>query len=572
MKPFVWKIGGEAGFGIMTTGLAFSKIAAPLGYYVFDYSEYPSLIRGGHNTYEVVVSDKEIATSLQPVDLLICLNKTTFELHRYRLNENSMVIYDPDEFQPDGSYVKLPVSFSQIKKETNAQQVMLNTVAMGATIAILGGNLEEYFVMIEKEFARKGQEVVDYNKKFAQRGYDEIMSKNKDRVISFLVPQNKPANIVMSGNEAFSLGAVIGDCRFYAAYPMTPTSNVLSQLASWAKTTKMVVRHSEDEVAVVNSAIGASHAGARSAVGTSGGGFALMVEAVSLAGITELPLVLFLGMRSGPATGMPTWTEQGDLLFAVNAGHGEFPKIVLAPGDVEEMIELTAKAFDLADIYQEPVIVVSDKLVCESHKSMVRDHLDRFIAQYTPRRGKTVVQATAPYLRYKVTDDGISERLIPGQPGIFYQSNSYEHTEDSHTTESMTERVKQVDKRARKINTYLARDFSLPAVYGDPNALIKLVSWGPNKGAVVAAQELLKEKGITTSYIHFTHIHPLDREKVAQLLSQQGRYILIENNSGAQFGKLILMETGIELKEKYTKYDGRPIYPEEIVTYIEKSI
>ncbi len=569
---FLWKIGGEAGFGIMTSGLLFSKIATRSGYHIFDYAEYPSLIRGGHNTYEVLVSDEEIGTTQQHVDLLVCLNKDTYETHKSRLSSESLIVYDEKAFAIDDPGIKkIAVPFKEILQELQAPQIMSNTTALGASLALIGGDMEILHRLISEQFKRKGENVVNYNMQFAQKGYDFVKKHYPEYMKTFLTRKSESEKLVVSGNEALSLGSVAADCRFYAAYPMTPTSNILSILAAWQQKTGIVVRHAEDEISVINTALGASHNGARSSVGTSGGGFALMVETLSYAGVAEIPMVVFLGQRPGPATGMPTWTEQGDLLFACHAGHGEFPKIVLAPGDVFEAMELTLKAFDLADIYQLPVIVIVDKLLCESHKSHPREEVTDLFTNYHPNRGRTVTSISSlPYLRYKVTDDGISERLIPGSEGAFYQANSYEHTEDSHTTEDARERIAQVDKRNKKWDTYLSRDFTPPQIFGDPQADTVFVSWGSNKGAILEAQRQLSAKGVSTAFVHFTHLYPLYKEKIRALIPEGKRVILIENNSHAQFGKLLMMETGIEIKEKLLKYDGRPVWSEEIVHAAEK--
>ena len=272
---------------------------------------------------------------------------------------------------------------------------------------------------------------------------------------------------------------------------------------------------------------------------------------------------------------MPTWTDQGDLLFSVFSGHGEFPKIVLAPGDNEEMVELTAKAYNLADIYQLPVIVMSDMYLSESHKSVSKKFVDEFINKYIINRGKLIRNPQSvinnKYLRYKITEDGISERLIPGTPGYFYQANSYEHVEDGHTTEEAQPRIDQVDKRARKWTTYLGHDFSMPKVYGDlEKSETVFVSWGSTKGIVLQAQKLLKAKGVDSAFIHFNHIYTLDKDKMTKIFKQNKKYILIENNSWGQFGRLLAMETGFEFKEKFLKYDGRPITAEEIVHKVIK--
>jgi 2-oxoglutarate/2-oxoacid ferredoxin oxidoreductase subunit alpha len=573
---FTWKIGGEAGFGIMTTGLLFSKIASRLGYYILDYVEYPSLVRGGHNAYEVCVSDEEVTALKKDIDVLVCLNEETFHKHKSRLTSQSLVLYDKEEFDFNDNFNKVDVPFKKIVTDLKGQAVMKNTIALGASLSILGGKIEVLLDLIAEQFKKKGDEIVRFNQQFAIAGYEEVKKNYSSFIKNFLVEkEEKQEKLVLSGNEAFSLGAVFADCRLYAAYPMTPSSSVLHTLASWQEKTGMIVRHSEDEIAVINTALGASFAGVRAAVGTSGGGFSLMVESLSFAGVAEIPVVVFLAQRPGPATGMPTWTEQGDLLFAIFAGHGEFPKIVLAPGDQKEMIKLTLKAFNLADIYQTPVIVVSDMYLSEGHKSVERDWVDKIVREYQIRRGKINLsykensQKLEIFLRYKITEDGISEKILPGTAGYFYQENSYEHLEDGHTTEEAKPRKDQVEKRLRKWQTYLKNDFQLPKFYGNEKAEVIFISWGSTKGIVLEAQKRLKEKGIETGFYHFNHIYPLDKEKVSQLLKKNNkRYLLVENNALGQFGKILAMEAGLDFEEKILRYDGRPITVEEIIEKI----
>lgn len=564
---YTWKIGGEAGFGIMTTGLLFAKIAARRGYNTFDFVEYPSLIRGGHNAYDVTVGDEEVTTLKKTIDILICLNKETFELHKHALSKDAVVIYDKDVFSLTDGVNGVHIPYTQILKEMNGMVIMKNMIALGASLALMGADLSELHDILEEQFGKKGAEVVTLNQQFAQRGSDCITSSYSNLVRPMLVKRESEKKMVISGNEAFSYAAVGADCRFYAAYPMTPSSGVLTALAGWAAKTGMVVRHSEDEIAVINSALGASFTGVRSAVGTSGGGFALMVEAVSMAGVIEQPIVIFLSQRPGPATGMPTWTEQGDLLFTVHSGHGEFQKIVLAPGDHMEMIAMTLKAFDLADIYQVPVIVMSDMLLSESHKTISYDNVERVISEYKPNRGKLIDAAEATYKRYEITNDGISPRLIPGAKGMYYQANSYEHLEDSHTTESAEERVKQVDKRARKWKTYLEKDFTPPSIIGDiGSSEVVLIGWGSTLGV---AKEAVKVAGGRLAYVHFSSVYPLHKTKIKELLSPiVDKLVLVENNSTAQFGQLLQMETGVSITRKLLRYDGRAITVEQIMQLV----
>ncbi|MCX7955933.1 MAG: 2-oxoacid:acceptor oxidoreductase subunit alpha [Patescibacteria group bacterium] len=571
---FSVKIGGEAGFGIMTTGLLFSKIASRLGYEVIDYVEYPSLVRGGHNAYEITVSDEKNNALKKEIDYLICLNKDTFLKQKHLLHKESIVVYDKEDFDFEENFIKVNLPFKKIIQELKGQAIMKNTIALGGILALLGADIKVLNELIKEQFLKKGEIIVSFNQSFAQKGYEQIKNNYFSLIKNYLIEKkDKQEKIVVSGNDAFSLGSVIADCRFYCAYPMTPSSSVLTNLASWQDKTNMIVRHAEDEISVINTALGASFAGARSAVGTSGGGFALMVESLSFAGIAEIPIVVFLASRPGPATGMPTWTEQGDLLFACFAGHGEFPKIVLAPGDQKEMIDLTLKAFNLADIYQTPVIILSDMYLSEGHRSIDKKLIDEIINKYKINRGKLLTEKPQEnqefkilnYKRYKITEDGISERLLPGIPGYFYQANSYEHLEDGHTTEDSKPRIDQVDKRNRKWITYLKQDFQMPNIYGDKDAQIIFVSWGSTKGIILEAQNYLEKKDIKTGFYHFNYVYPLDKEKIKKLFLEKKRYILVENNSWAQFGKLLSMETGVEIEEKILRYDGRPINLDDII-------
>lgn len=536
---------------------------------MFDYAEYPSLIQGGHNTYEVFYDVEPVSNRQWQVDYLVCLDNITLEEHEHRLGDASIVLFDPamTEIPKDAEYIAIPLPIKDLLAELKTNSIMANMIALGASWALVGGKQELLIDLIAEQFGRKGEEIVAANQNCAARGYDEVTVQSP-KVASFPWKESVEAPLIMGGNDAFSLGAAAADCRFYASYPMTPSSSVLATLAAWQKTTNMVVRHAEDEVGVISEALGASFAGVRAAVGTSGGGFALMTESLSYSGIAEIPIVVFLSQRPGPATGLPTWTEQGDLLFATYAGHGEFPKIVLAPGDVTEMLELSKQAFDLADIYQTPVIVLSDKFLSES-----RMQLDRTVAEQVmttkPNYGRTIRNPSElPYLRYKVTDDGISERLIPGAANTYYQANSYEHLEDSHTTEDPEERTKQVEKRLQKQQTYLENHWQMPTIDGSlDGAKYVFVTWGSSKLVVQQARQLMEEP---TAHIHFTHVYPMDREKIATLFAAKRHYVLVENNATGQFGTLLRSEAGVDIKHTIHKYDGRAFYSEEIVAALEQ--
>lgn len=571
-RQFLWKIGAPAGFGVLTIGHSMTKLAARAGLQAYNYTEYPSLIQGGHNTAEVKISPGLATASKYLIDCLVCLTPDTFTLHKDRLHEHSLLVYDPVLPNPEFKCHHIQLPLQDILATLKAHKIMINTVALGASAALLGGNLEDINKMLEEQFSHKKPEVAEKNKECAKAGFDYIMENYSEEVVPVLnaIKGEKTSSVVFEGNTAFSIGAVAAECKFYAAYPMSPASSVIEILAGWQHKTGMVVRHAEDEIGVVNETLGASFAGVRAATGTSGGGFALMAESVSYAGVAEIPIVLFVAQRPGPATGMPTWTEQGDLLFATQIGHGEFPRIVLAPGDIGEMISFTKKAFNLAEIYQTPVIVLSDKLLSESAQTLTDTEFEKALAKYPVEHGKTIkVVQEQPYHRYAVTKDGISPRLIPGAEGAFYQANSYEHTPDSHTTEESEDRVDQVDKRARKFDTYFKNDFEAPTIYGNfDTADTVLVCWGSTKGAALQALQLLEMQSHQVAVIHFHHVYPLHPATIAPLFATQKRYILVENNSTGQFGQLLRMQTGVEIEEKLLKYDGRPVFTEEIISKV----
>lgn len=569
-------IGGEAGYGIMTSGLLLSKLATHTGYHIFDYVQYPSLIRGGHNAYEIMIADTPIQTLSGQIDLLVCFDEKTYEKHKQLLAPKALVLHDPQEFtieSPDVTAISVP--FRDILKSKQGSYMMKNTVLMGALIGVMGGDIAWMHDVLTKQFEKKGKGIVDANILFVDEGYQYVKEHYADVTSSVFAEKtiDDTKSVVMTGNDAFSLGAVMANCRLYAAYPMTPASSVLATLAAWQEKTGMIVRHSEDEIAVINTAIGASFAGVRAAVGSSGGGFALMVEGISLAGITETPVVIFLSQRPGPATGMPTWTEQGDLLFAVHAGHGEFPKIILSPGDIGEMIAMTAEAFNLADIYQTPVIVMSDMLLSESHMDISRADIDAIQSQYTIDRGKLIHEADASYERYAWSEDGSSPRLVPGQKGVYFQANSYTHEANGHTSEEVEDRLIEVAKRNQKAETYLTTHFQMPQVFGDiDTAQHILVGWGSTKGAALFAQAQLEAAGTHISYVHFTHIYPLNHKKLQELFTPQRlvKTSMVEQNSHAQFARLLRQETGISIENALLRFDGRPIVADDIIQFVSQ--
>ena len=576
-KTFSWKIGGEAGFGIKAAGQTFAKACMRAGFETFDYTEYPSLIRGGHNTYQITVGTAPIKCVEQEIDILVALNQKTIDTNACELKNNGVLIYDDNEakFAPaKGQKVTaVGVPLRKFAADTGGE-IMRNTVAIGATLALSGLPLDIMEQIIKEIFSHK-PEVIEANIKAVEAGYN--FTKEKYPKINFGLDKRKNApRMLIAGNEAMGMGALAAGINFFSAYPMTPSTSLMLFLAGEAVKEGLVVKHAEDEISVINMALGAAHVGARAACGTSGGGFALMSEALGLAGISETPIVIFNVQRPGPATGMPTWTDQGDLRFVLHTAQGEFPRIVLAPGDLEECFYQTAEAFNLAEKYQLPVIILSDKFLGESTGTTPLFDPKKVKIE----RGKILVENKIPkdYRRYKVTPDGVSPRVLPGAAGGIFSADSYEHDEYGFSSETSADRIAQVDKRARKLET-AAAEMAGANLYGLAKARTTLVGWGSTKGPILDALELLDPKlKKEVNFLHLNVIWPLPVKAIEKALTASGvfakgkKIILIENNSTAQLGSLIRQETGINIKNKILKYDGRPFFPEELAEKITKII
>ncbi|PWB38367.1 MAG: 2-oxoacid:acceptor oxidoreductase subunit alpha [Parcubacteria group bacterium] len=560
-----WKIGGEAGFGIKSAGLMFAQIFMKAGYEIFDYTEYPSLIRGGHNTYQLIVDTRPVNSVSREVDVLVALNINTINQNADELSSGGLIIYDSDKFKMPAKYQEhsFGIPLSTIAKEAG-NELMRNVAAIGATLALVGQKLDIAGRIVRENFQRKGGAVVANNIKALKAGYDYVLKNHPVNFICVLPTRPPKDNILIAANESLALGALAAGLNFYAGYPMTPSSTILQYLATVAQQVGIVVKHAEDEISVINMALGAAHVGARAMIATSGGGFALMVESLGLTGITETPLVIVNVQRPGPATGLPTWTEQGDLQFVLRAAQGDFPRIVLAPGDAQEAFELGAEAMNLAEIYQLPVIILSDKFIAEgitTNKRLTRKGIKI-------NRGKllTTSQLTniKKYQRYKLTADGISPRTVPGMSQGLFIANSDEHDEYGFSSESGTNRVAQVDKRQRKLET-LAKKIPRPKIYGNLKAKKLIVIWGSTKGVVLDAYNELPEKQQKKIKImHLQYIWPLAKNFIQEALKKSKDVLLIENNSNAQLGQLIAQETGVLIKNKILKYDGRPFFREDI--------
>ncbi len=566
---FVWKIGGQAGDGSMVTGRTLGKTFTRGGLNVVGYPEYPSLARGGHNTYQVRVSDQQVYSPTQKSDLIVALNSDAVLFHKDKISENGGLIYDESidmsKFELRSDIKRYPVPFGRIVEELKALPQMKNTIALGATLALINYPFEKLESVIRDEFLRKGEEVVKQNIAVAKAGFDHIKNNFKPEDFPKKVkPISEKRKMLVGGNEAAGMGAIKGGLKLFASYPMTPASTLMHFIADKEYEYGIIMKHAEDEIAAMNYAVAAGFAGARSMCCTSGGGFSLKVEALGLAAESESPVVVYVGQRVGPSTGMPTWTEQGDLKFAVNASQGDFLRVVLAPGDVQESFELAAKALNLAEKYQLPVIIMSDKFLGESHFST--DRFDDSMIRI--ERGKIVknlpkLKPNERFKRYAFTKDGVSPRPLPGEQNGMHVCSSYEHNEYGFSSESFTNRAKMVQKRARKLKLLL-RDLDPPKIFGERDAEITLICWGSQKLPVLDALKLLGAEGIKANAIHFSNVFPLDAKKVKALLKMYKNTIVVENNSTGQFAGLLREYVGFTPKFKMLKYDGRQFFSEQI--------
>lgn len=559
---FTLKISGAAGQGIKSAGLMFSKLAVRSGYNIYNYTEYPSLIRGGHNVMQTTVCDKEITGPLQNIDMLVVLDNSSIEKDAGRLNSGSSILFDPDsvKISSDKDYDLFSLPLSKLAKNLGGDDLLINTVALGAVTALLAGDLSILLELINEEFHNKEEKLINLNLSAAKTGYD-FATNNFSKIKIILKPNRQTGQkIIINGNDAVALGAISAGLQFAAIYPMSPASGILHTLALHQEKYGYIYKEPEDEISAINMAIGAGFAGARSLTATSGGGFCLMTEGYGLAGMTETPLVIVNAMRGGPATGLPTWSEQGDLQFVLNAHQGNFPKIVLAAGDTKEAFELTIKAFNLADKYQTPVVLLIDKNICDHEQSFPVFDSSQFVFY----RHKFTTEKRSDFQRYEICNDGISFRSTPGT-GNYFLANSDEHDENGFSTEDCEMRNRQMEKRMKKMETCAVEDLEKPVLYGPENAKLTIVSWGSNKGSILEALKQFPD----VNYLHLTWFSPFPSEAVKRHLESAQKILGIEANFSGQMCSVIREKTGIEIDNKFLKYDGRPFFVEEIIDYIK---
>ncbi|WP_055669323.1 2-oxoacid:acceptor oxidoreductase subunit alpha [Desnuesiella massiliensis] len=552
-------IGGTAGQGMDTISDFLEKFLKKKGFYVFSNKDYMSRVRGGHNFTQVRFGEEPIYAHHPDLDLIVALDKATVELHKERLKPEGIIIVDESIEAEDERINKLPLM--KTAKEVGLSRAF-GTVAAGAVIKHFGVAKEGVEEVIPKKFT---EEIRKINLDAFNKGYELIEGK-------FNLIEGKAKNLVMiNGNNAIALGAITGGLSFYSAYPMTPATSVMTYLAKKQVEVGMVVDQAEDEVAAINAAIGASYAGARAMTGSSGGGFSLMVEALGLAGITETPLVVIDSQRPGPATGLPTRTEQSDLSFILTASHGEFPRMVIGVRNAEDAFYQTFRALNIADKYQMVVIILTDQYLADSNLTLPKFKLeDLKIERYIS--GAETIEDGEEYKRYKLTPNGISPRLIPGKvEGQVVLVDSDEHTEYAHITESGEVRNQMMEKRMGKLEL-LKEELLEPEYFGVEKPEILLLGWGSTYGALKEAVDMLNKEDVSVGALSFGDIYPLPKQLLNKY-SKEAKYVVnIEQNYTGQLGKLITQETGILMDKIILKYDGKQITPVEIYERVKSEV
>ena len=539
-------IGGKAGRGTAVTSHFVGKLFCSLGYYVFNYRDYPSLIRGGHNFNILRISDKPVFSHKNKYDIILAFDQKTIDLHKKDLKKQGFVL----GAESLKAKKLISINVKSILSKLDAPQIIENDIMIGWLAKYFGIEKKALLTEAKKVFKGKKKALII---KAIEIGYGLAEKKENFK-------KKGAGKYFISGSSAIGVGALASGLDVYIAYPMTPATPVLHFLAGKQLKHNALVLQVENEIAVINAALACSFTGAKTMVGTSGGGLALMSETISLAGVAELPIVIYLAQRTGPATGVPTYTAQSDLKFAVNAGHGEFTKIVVAPGDAQESLTRTQEAFYLAAKHQVPVIIVGDKHVAESDYSSS----ELKISSISNKRF-LVEKPTKDYKRYKITKSGLSPRAVPGQ-GPKLRATSYEHDEYGYTIEGAGKTVKMVDKRIRKEKNIEKEVKTLKptSVYGKGKNL--LIGWGSTKGAILDSLSELKDY----RFLQVSYISPFPKKAVEREIKKSKKVILVENSSTGLLADIIAEKTGIIIKEKILKYDGRPFSPEDIIKKIKK--
>ncbi len=551
MKEFSMLIGGRTGDGIPDAGLKFCRLFAHLGYHVYMNSDYPSIIVGGHHFVTILASTEKKTVHTDQIDALIAFNQDALDLHQHRWKEKTCIVYrENHDHLPLEHETAMGLDTQKLAEQEKVSIKEEQMLLMGAMVRCLGIPLDD---MNKSWFEGAMDKVDEQMLKLAAAGYDHGIEQ------LHISAGPGPRLPVRTGTDAISLGLLAAGLQAYVAYPMTPTSPVLEFMAQHEKELGIHVSLPESEIAVMMQALGYAYMGVRTAVGTSGGGFSLMVEALSLAGLAELPAVIVMGQRAGPGTGMPTYTAQSDLAFVMAAGHGEFPRLVVAPGNAEEAFIWSARAMNLAWKYQIPAFILVDKTLCLNAYTFDRSLLPDIQAESEQRWAEE-----GTYKRYLDTEDGISPLAYPPLTGQAIKSNSYVHDEYGLTSEEPRHAKGVVDKRFRKVPHLRAEMETMSPVFAEGDGETAIVTWGSCKGACI---EVAQELGCRL--VQFILINPFPKDSAARALSGIKKIICVEQNQQGQLANLLLQH-GYDIHQRIGKYDGRPFSASEIKNEVKK--
>ncbi|WP_053362193.1 2-oxoacid:acceptor oxidoreductase subunit alpha [Bacillus sp. FJAT-27251] len=566
-----WKVGGQQGEGIESTGEIFSIALNRLGYYLYGYRHFSSRIKGGHTNNKIRVSTTQVRSISDDLDILVAFDQETIDVNYKELHENGVIMADTkfDPKKPEDTQASLyAVPFTEIATELGTS-LMKNMVAIGATSAVLDLDIKVFEEVVQEIFGRKGQQVVDKNMEAIQAGYDHMKEKLGEKVGAMQLDKaDGQKRLFMIGNDAIALGAMAGGCRFMAAYPITPASEIMEYLIKKLPAVGGTVIQTEDEIAAVTMAIGANYGGVRALTASAGPGLSLKMEAIGLSGITETPLVIVDTQRGGPSTGLPTKQEQSDLMAMIYGTHGEIPKIVMAPSTVQEAFYDTAEAFNLAEEYQCPVIVLTDLQLSLGKQTVEPLEFDKVEI----RRGKLQsedlpeIENKGYFKRYEVTEDGVSPRVIPGMKNGIHHVTGVEHEETGKPSESAANRIAQMDKRMRKIENI---KFNNPVHKNAPHeeADLLIVGFNSTRGTIEEAMGRLEQDGVKVNHAQVRLIHPFPVDEILPLVQSAKKVAVIENNATGQLANILKMNVGSHGKiNKILKYDGNPFLPHEIHT------
>ena len=558
---------GAAGQGIQTVEELLTKTLKKSGYNVFATREYMSRVRGGVNSTSIRISSDNVRAYSERIDFLFPLNELAIPHLRKNLTSQSIIIGEKDfiDVNSDVPGIRIEVPFIEISKDVGGK-VYANIVVLGLICNILNADKSILHNLLEENFESKGSEIVQNNLNAADKGFEkahQLIDEGKlTRVQSIKANEDVINDYIIDGTQAIALGAIAGGVNYVTFYPMAPSTGIGTFLAQHSPEFSIIVDQSEDEISVINKALGASYAGARALVSTSGGGFSLMGEGVSLAGMSELPLVIIVGQRPGPATGMPTRTAQEDLNLVLHAGAGYFPRVIFAPNSIEEAFALTQNAFNLTQEYQVPVFILTDQYLVDSYynlKELNYEHL---------KRENFIIKTERDYERYKFTETGVSPRGIPGFGEGLVDADSHTHTESGDITEDPDLRMQTVEKRLKKFS--LIKDNALPPEYfGSENIKYLIISWGSSFYLIQEAIEIINRSDI--GFLHFRQIYPLN-EVTNEYVAKAEKLIVIESNPTGQFAKLIELETHQKIDYQILKSSGYTFSVEELSNRIKKAI